>query len=85
MLAERSASVNVGDPSYRSGKTLLGEALRNYPTAEFLLLQGADSNYPAQGYATRPPLFWAASDHTPDVIELLLKHGANANIQGECR
>jgi hypothetical protein len=65
----------------RKGLTMLVTAIKdsNVSMTELLLLRGADPKHCAQ---RKPPLFYAveSQEHGPQLIRLLLHHGADINV-----
>lgn len=77
---DAGADIEYGN---RDGLTLLVTAIKdsNVALTRLLLEKGADPQHRAQG---KPPLFHAvqSQEHGPQLIRLLLDHGANINTIG---
>ena len=71
-LLARGVDLDAKDVSSRTPLHLA--AVRDRDIAEQLILKGADVNGKTQGVST--PLREAKTAPRPDIVELLLKHGA---------
>ncbi len=83
LLLEHGA---LPDQTNLEGETALMIAARsgNLPAAELLLEQGAAVNA-KESWGGQSSLMWAAAQSQPDMLKLLLAHGADVNEHGAAR
>lgn len=83
LLLEHGA---LPDQANLEGETALMIAARsgNLPAAELLLEQGAAVNA-KESWGGQSSLMWAAAQSQPDMLKLLLAHGADVNEHGTAR
>jgi ankyrin repeat protein len=82
-LLDAGANADAANPE---GETPLMEVARagNLEGAKVLLAAGADVNA-AEQWGGQSPLMWAAAQSQPEMIQLLLEHGANPDARGAVR